>query len=249
MSEAPKISKKKKLIADGVFKAEVHEFFEKALLHAGYAGLTIMNNLNKIKIIVKVVNKQDALGKDGIKGNELELFVEKRFGFNAGRIEIIFETVKEKSQCASAQVEYLKAKLLQGAPARSASQFILRSVCRRENVKGCEVVISGKLRQQRAKTMKYKMGYLVSTGQPKNDFLDVAVRHVFFKQGIIGIKVKIMLPTDVNSIRYGPPKTLPDKITFIEPAKKTEKKADDKKNAGDRIVSEAAPKPPLPTTA
>jgi len=29
--------------------------------------------------------------------------------------------------------------------------------------------------------MKFKGGYMVSTGQPKIDFIDVGVRHVFFK--------------------------------------------------------------------
>lgn len=241
MADARRISKKKKFIADGVFKAEVHEFFAKALVRAGYAGLTILNVANKIKIIVKVVNKQEALGNNGVKGNELELFVEKRFGFPAGRVEINFETVKDKSQCASAQVEYLKAKLLQGAPARSAAMFILRSVCRRENVKGCEVIISGKMRQQRAKTMKYKQGYLVSTGQPRNDFIDIAIRHVFFKQGIVGIKVKIMLPTDLNTTRYGPSKTLPDQIVFYDMSKKEEAQPD--------FFDIAGPEAPKPTPA
>ena len=29
--------------------------------------------------------------------------------------------------------------------------------------------------------MKYRAGYIISTGQPKNDMVDVSMRHVFFK--------------------------------------------------------------------
>jgi len=36
-----------------------------------------------------------------------------------------------------------------------------------DNAKGCEVIISGKLKQQRAKTMKFKQGYMICTGHPK----------------------------------------------------------------------------------
>lgn len=85
-----------------------------------------------------------------------------------------------------------------------------------KDVKGCEVIISGKLRQQRAKVMKYKGGYLISTGQPKLDYIDHAIRYISFPQGIIGLQVKIMLPTDKTG-RQGCPNPLPDKVTIKEP--------------------------------
>ena len=68
--------------------------------------------------------------------------------------------------------------------------------------------------------MKYTQGYLISTGQPKIDYIDHAIRHVFFKQGIVGIQVKIMLPTDFTG-KQGCSKPLPDKVVIREP------KADD----------------------
>ena len=55
--------------------------------------------------------------------------------------------------------------------------------------KGCEVIVSGKLRAQRAKAMKFKDGYMIASGQPVNDFIDSAVRHVLLRQGVLGIKV------------------------------------------------------------
>merc|ERR1712150_407386 len=82
---------------------------------------------------------------------------------------------------------------------------------------GCEVIVSGKMRVQRAKVMKYKGGYLISTGNPKDEFIDTAIRHVFFKQGIIGVKVKIMMPTDPTGQR-GIKIPLPD-IVKINPPK------------------------------
>ncbi len=55
--------------------------------------------------------------------------------------------------------------------------------------KGCEVIVSGKLRAQRAKAMKFKDGYMISSGNPVNDYIDGAVRHVMLRQGVLGIKV------------------------------------------------------------
>ena len=216
MEDIRSISKKKKFVADGVFKAEVHEFFERALVGAGYAGISIKNTVKRIIITVRVVNKQTALGPNGVRGNEFESLIEKRFGFKQGHVIIHFDPVRNKNLCASAQAEYLKAKLLQGASVRPASMYIIRSVLRVKGVKGCEVIISGKLRQQRAKVVKYKDGYLISTGEPKNQYIDHAIRHIFFKQGIIGIQIKIMLPTDPTG-REGPVNCLPDKITIFDP--------------------------------
>ena len=64
-------------------------------------------------------------------------------------------------------------------------RFIMES-----GAKGCEVIVSGKLRAQRAKAMKFKDGYMISSGQPVHDFIDSAVRHVLLRQGVLGIKVR-----------------------------------------------------------
>jgi hypothetical protein len=48
--------------------------------------------------------------------------------------------------------------------------------------KGCEVIVSGKLRAQRAKSMKFKDGYMVSSGNPVRDYIDGATRHVLLRQ-------------------------------------------------------------------
>lgn len=82
--------------------------------------------------------------------------------------------------------------------------------------KGCEVVVSGKLRAARAKSMKFTDGFMIHSGQPALDFVDYAVRHVLLRQGVLGIKVKIMRPHDPEG-RQGPSKPLPDSISIVEP--------------------------------
>ena len=65
--------------------------------------------------------------------------------------------------------------------------------------------------------MKYKQGYLISTGNPKNEYIDHSIRHVFFKQGIIGIQVKILIPTDFTGKLGGIPKNMPDRVNIRDP--------------------------------
>lgn len=45
-----------------------------------------------------------------------------------------------------------------------------------------KVIVSGKLRAQRAKSMKFKDGYMISSGQPVKEYIDSAVRHVLLRQ-------------------------------------------------------------------
>ncbi|CAA0836826.1 40S ribosomal protein S3-3 [Striga hermonthica] len=86
--------------------------------------------------------------------------------------------------------------------------------------KGCEVIVSGKMRAQRAKAMKFKDGYMISSGQPVKEYIDSAVRHVLLRQGVLGIKVKIMLDWDPKG-KQGPTTPLPDLVT-IHPPKEEE---------------------------
>lgn len=82
--------------------------------------------------------------------------------------------------------------------------------------KGAEVSVSGKVRGQRAKSQKFADGYMIKTGHAKEEYLDIAVRHVLMKQGVLGVKVSIMLPHDPKGIQ-GPKTLLSDVITILEP--------------------------------
>src|SRR5258708_3479513 len=57
---------------------------------------------------------------------------------------------------------------------------------------------------------------MIHSGQPVNDFIDSATRHVLLRQGVLGIKVKIMRGSDPEG-KAGPQKSLPDTVTIIDP--------------------------------
>jgi len=114
-----------------------------------------------------------------------------------------------------AQAESLRYKLLGGLAVRRACYGVLRFVME-SGAKGCEVIVSGKLRAQRAKAMKFKDGYMVSSGNPVTEYIDGAVRHVLLRQGVLGIKVKIMKEWDPSG-KVGPRTPLPDVVTVLAP--------------------------------
>ncbi|KAB7504464.1 40S ribosomal protein S3 [Armadillidium nasatum] len=106
--------------------------------------------------------------------------------------------------------------------------------------KGCEVVVSGKLRGQRAKSMKFTDGLMIHSGNPRLLYVDTAVRHVHLRQGVLGIKVKIMLPHDPTG-KTGPRAPLPDHISIVEPKDDVVYTEPHSENKLDKPVPPAAP--------
>ena len=121
-------------------------------------------------------------GEKGRRIRELTSVVQKRFGFPDGSLELYAEKVATRGLCAIAQAESLHYKLMGGLAVRRACYGVLRFIME-SGAKGCEVVVSGKLRGQRAKSMKFGEGLMIHSGNPVNDYVDKACRHVLLRQG------------------------------------------------------------------
>ena len=233
--ERKKISTKKKFVADGVFKAEVNQLLQVALADFGYSGIEV--NFTKASTEIRVlVNKfqdlMDQTKQSGIKIKELKGLIEQKFNFvnmNDHSLKLVAKEAQHKGVCAQEQAEILKKKLLLGTPVRRAAMGVIRQM-NAKGAKGCEIIVSGKVRQQRAKSLKFKGGYMIHTGKPKDIFIDYATRHIFLRQGIMGVKVKIMLPYNAKADQgkgFGISKPMPDVITFIEEKNKGENRGEE----------------------
>eukprot|EP00126_Sphaerothecum_destruens_P005621 Sdes_comp18927_c0_seq3m9396 len=209
------ISKKRKFIADGVFFAELNELLTRELAEDGYSGVEVRVTPTRTEIIIRATRTQNVLGEKARRIRELTSVVQKRFNFPDGSVELYAEKVANRGLCAIAQCESLRYKLLGGLAVRRACYGVLRFIME-NGAKGCEVVVSGKLRAQRAKSMKFVDGLMIHSGNPMRDYVDIAIRHVLLRQGVLGIKVKIMLPWDPTG-KQGPKKPLPDMVTIMEP--------------------------------
>jgi small subunit ribosomal protein S3e len=128
------------------------------------------------------------------------------------------------------------------------------------DAKGCEVVISGKLRAARAKSMKFTDGFMIHSGQPARDFVDEAVRHVMLRQGVLGIKVKMyVFASPIKFLTHtlvsmkgwdatgekGPKKPLPDMVQITEPGidKVFAEPTSEQRGPGAETAQAAAPPP------
>lgn len=170
---------------------------------------------------MKVTNNATLFADNARKIRELESVIQKRWGYKQDGIHIKVQKLRQKGLCSAAMAESIKLKLLSQIPVRIAVSSVIKMAVDRDKAKGCEVIISGKLSQQRAKSMKFKKGYMISSGQAKDEYLETSIRHAFLKQGVMGIKVKIMKPYNAESSQCAK-NPLPDFVEFYD-TKKDEK--------------------------
>eukprot|EP00993_Chasmostoma_nieuportense_P003522 NODE_4232_length_820_cov_2442.961039_g4074_i0.p1 GENE.NODE_4232_length_820_cov_2442.961039_g4074_i0~~NODE_4232_length_820_cov_2442.961039_g4074_i0.p1 ORF type:complete len:218 (-),score=22.54 NODE_4232_length_820_cov_2442.961039_g4074_i0:99-752(-) len=209
------ISKKRKFVADGVFYAELNEFLRRELAEDGYTGVEVRVTPQRTEIIIRATRTKEVLGEKGRRIRELTSVVQKRFNFPENGVELYAERVVNRGLSAIAQAESLRYKLMGGLAVRRACYGVLRFVMDNQ-AKGCEIVVSGKLRAQRAKSMKFKDGYMIKAGHPSDLYVDKATRHVYLRQGVLGLKISIMLPYDPAG-KMGPDKPQPDHVVILNP--------------------------------
>merc|ERR1711970_1237132 len=207
-------SKKHLFVRDGLFKAELDEYLKRELAEDGYSGV-IVRKSKTCEIIIIATRPSQVLGEKSRRIRELTRIVNMRWGAEQGQMDLFVERVAARGLCAVAQAESLRYKLLGGLAVRRAAYGVLRFVME-SGAKGCEVVVSGKLRAQRAKAMKFSDGLMKASGAPVRDYLDVSVGHVMLRQGVLGLKVKIMLDWDPTG-KVGPKYPMPDVIKVQTP--------------------------------
>lgn len=208
------ISKQKKFIIDGVFFSELSEFLSRELLDQGYSNVDVRKNPLKVEIVLKMTQTFAILGSRGKRIREITSMIQKRFRFQENKLKLSIEKVIDRGLSATSQAESLRYKLAIGMITRKACYGTLKSTME-SGAKGCVICVSGKIRGQRAKCMKFADGYMVHSGQAVEDYVEKATRHCLLKQGMIGIKVSIMLPWDPIGM-VGPKKPLPDVVTVLE---------------------------------
>jgi len=207
------LSKKRKFIKDGVFFAEINEFLRRMLAEDGYAGVEIKPRPECTQIVIKCTKTPEVVKRIPYIQKLLQL----RHNFDKDdAIKVFAEKVQPRGLSARAQAQSICYKLKGGLAVRRACYGGLKFIMDNGNAKGVQIIISGKLRGARAKAMKFKEGYMITSGEAKKQYITEAVEHVLLRQGTIGVRVTIMLPHDPEG-RAGVPDPLPDVVIVNNP--------------------------------
>jgi len=184
-------------------KTEIDEFLQKKLEKAGYGGVSISKTPLGTHIVIYAMRPGLVIGRGGETIKELASILEEKFKVSNPQISVSEIEIPELN--AYVVASRVASALERGVHFRRAGFWALNQVME-AGALGAEIIISGKLRTERARFEKFRAGYMPKCGDPASKFMRKAEVHVQLKPGIFGIRVRIMPPDAV----------FPDKIQIAE---------------------------------
>jgi len=203
----------KHFVSESLKKAEINEFLRNEFEKAGYGGVDIAKTPLGTHIVVYAMRPGLIIGRGGETIKDLAMILEQKFQLPNPQISVAEIEIPEMNAYVIAS--RVTSALKRGVHFRRAGFWALQQVME-AGALGAEIIISGKLRTERARFEKFRDGYLPKSGEPALRYLHKAELHVQLKPGIFGIKVRIMPPEA----------SFPDKVEMIEaPSEISEEKA------------------------
>jgi len=219
----------KHFITESVKRTEIDEFLQKKLERAGYGGVTISKTPLGTHIVIYAMRPGLVIGRGGETIRDLAGVLEEKFKVPNPQISVSEIEIPElNAYVVGCRVA---SALQRGVHFRRAGFWSLNQVME-AGALGAEIVISGKLRTERARFEKFRAGYLVKCGDPSLTYMQKAEVHVQLKPGIFGIRVRIMPPDTI----------FPDKIRIIDRLPPEEKKPEAKAEQESPAEEQAAEK-------
>jgi small subunit ribosomal protein S3 len=176
-------------IENGIKLMQINEYLRSELVRAGFAGVDIQKTPLGVRITLKTSRPGLVIGKGGKRIQEITDVLQDKFGLELPQIEV--EEVPNPDLDAQIMAERLAYSLDRGRHYRRAGYYILRKVMD-AGAKGVEIIISGKVTSQRARTQIFRAGTMSKSGQPAQEGVDKGIAQCIQKSGTLGIIVKIM---------------------------------------------------------
>lgn len=177
------------------FKKEelaVKEYIKNSLGKGRISAVTIEYTPVGEKIIVSTNKPGLVIGRRGEKIAELTSVLKRKFNLDNPHIEIaeITEPLLD-AQLVADEIALLLEK--RGSLKFKVIAYKMLQQIVKAGALGTEIVLSGKLPSDRARTWRFNQGYLKKTGEPAK-IVDTAQAQATTILGVVGIKVSILHP-------------------------------------------------------
>ncbi len=185
------MSSVKHFIEESVKKAEIDEFLQNEFERAGYGGVSITKTPLGTHIVVYTMRPGLVIGRGGETIRELAEVLEEKFQLPNPQISVAEIEIPELN--AYVVASRIASALKRGVHYRRSGYWALNQIME-AGALGAEIVISGKLRTDRARYEKFRVGYMPKSGEPARKYMRKSEISVQLKPGILGVKVRIMPP-------------------------------------------------------
>lgn len=193
----------KHFIKESIKKAEIDEFLWREFEKAGYGGVDITKTPLGTNVVIYATRPGLIIGRGGETIKSLARTLEEKFKLPNPQISVAEIEVPELNPYVMAS--RIAAALRRGIHFRRVGFWALNQIMG-AGALGAEIIISGKLRTERARSEKFRDGYIPKSGEPAMRYVKKAVAHVQLKPGIFGIQVLIVSPEA----------KLPDEVKLLE---------------------------------
>jgi small subunit ribosomal protein S3 len=181
----------KHFIEDSIKRAEIDEFLRNEFERAGYGGVSITKTPLGTHLVIYTMRPGLVIGRGGETIRALATVLEEKFQLPSPQISVAEIEIPELN--AYVVASRIASALKRGVHYRRAGFWGLNQAID-AGALGAEIIISGKLRTDRARYEKFRAGYLPKSGEPPRKYMRKAELHVQLKPGILGVKVRLIPP-------------------------------------------------------
>lgn len=214
----------RKFIAEKLKEHQIQEFISETLKNVGHSHTKLMRTPLGEKVVIYASRPGLVVGRKGENIKKLTNTLKKKFNLENPQIEIA--EVSQPNLDAQIVAERIASTIERfGIQKFKAIGHKTMMDVMGAGALGIEVIISGKVPSQRAKSWRFYSGYLKKCGNIATEGVKRAQAVAIMKTGEIGIRVAIMtpdvkLPDDIEVGKFTPAPEAEKK-----PAAKTEEKA------------------------
>ncbi|WP_042667818.1 30S ribosomal protein S3 [Desulfurococcus amylolyticus] len=203
----------------GLKKLMIDEFLAHYFKDAGYADVELYRTPTGYRVVIHAEYPGRLIGRGGSVIKKLSTILQNKFGLD--NVNITISPVIDPDLNARVVAFRIVRALEKEIPFRRVMMYMLKRVMDAGAI-GAEIIISGKLRGERATYEKLKAGKVYKAGEPVEYMVDRAVVKALLKPGIFGVEVVIVKP-GIRMPDHVEIKTLkPEELEALKPAKTTE---------------------------
>jgi small subunit ribosomal protein S3 len=216
----------RKFIAEKLKEHQIQEFISQSLKNVGHSHTKLMRTPLGEKVVIYASRPGLVVGRKGENIKKLTNTLKKKFNLENPQIEISeVENPNLDSQIVAERIASTIERF--GINKFKAIGHKTMMDVMNAGALGIEILISGKVPSQRAKTWRFYSGYLKKCGNISVEGVKRAQAVSIMKTGEIGIQVAIMppntkLPDDIEVGKH-------EKIEEKKPEKKETKKSEEAK--------------------
>src|SRR5213079_3167391 len=182
----------KYFVKDVSRRLEIDEHLALELKRAGYSHVELTKSPVGTRVVIYAAKPGMVIGRRGQSIRDLTKVLEEKFHIENPQLSVAnIEVPEQDPKVVASQVSQA---LQRGVHFRRAAYWAIQRVMESQAL-GVEITIRGKLTTERSRFEKFRAGYLPRVGDPVLKSVKVAVADVQLKQGLFGIKVRILPPT------------------------------------------------------